>query len=145
MHLTLKSYFGSGNDFMTGLGHVEQQSKLRNILCEILVEGEYEAALLSDADGLSLAAVGTEEMADMMAAVTALLRDAATHARQRLALAHVNELSLVGDDRFRLVCRFFDTHAGQPLCLTLVVPPDQAYRRITNQAIKKLRSIWAAS
>lgn len=116
---------------------------LRGILDEILVAGEYEAALLSDADGLSLAAVGTAEMADMMAAVTALLRDAATHARRRLALAHVNELSLVGDDRFRLVCRFFETERGEPLCLTVVVPPDQAYRHITNQAIKKVRAAWA--
>ena len=74
-------------------------------------------------------------MAVMMAAITALLRDSAAQARQRLNLAYINELSLVGDDRFRVVCRFFQTDLGQPLSLTLVVPPDQAYRRITNQAI----------
>jgi predicted regulator of Ras-like GTPase activity (Roadblock/LC7/MglB family) len=121
----------------------QKQQLLEDVLNRIVTAGEYEAALLSDTDGLVLAMAAADEMAVMMAAITALLRDAATQARQQLSLANINELSLVGDDRFRVVCRFFQTGMGQPLSLTLVVPPDQAYRRITNQAIADIVKIWS--
>ncbi len=79
----------------------------------------------------------------MMAAMTALLRAVTQRVRHELDMAYVNELSLVCDDRFRLVCRFFETDAGQPLILTLVVPPNQAYRRITNRAITAIKKNWS--
>jgi predicted regulator of Ras-like GTPase activity (Roadblock/LC7/MglB family) len=119
-----------------------KQTALKNVLDQIVTEGDYEAALLSDSDGLPLATFGASATAGMMAAMAALLGDAARQARRQLDLSHVDELSLVGEDRFRLVCRFFETAQGQALCLTVVVPPDQAYRRITNQAIKKIKTVW---
>jgi predicted regulator of Ras-like GTPase activity (Roadblock/LC7/MglB family) len=119
-----------------------KQKTLEHILKRIVSEGDYEAALLSDDDGLPLAVAAADEAAGMMAAMTALFRDAATQARLQLDLAHVNELSLVGDDRLRMVCRFFQTDAGQLLNLTVIVPPDRAYRRITNQAIKEINRVW---
>lgn len=121
---------------------VDKQTVFEQILQELVAEGEYEAALLSDSDGLALAVVGTEESAAMMAAMTALLGDSARQARWQLDLVYVNELSLVSDDRFRLVCRFFETESGQPLALTLIVPPDQAYRRLTNQALSQIKTAW---
>ncbi len=119
-----------------------KQKTLEHILNRIVSEGDYEAALLSDDDGLPLAVAAADEAAGMMAAMTALFRDAATQARRQLDLARVNELSLVGDDRLRMVCRFFQTDAGQLLNLTVIVPPDRAYRRITNQAIKEINRVW---
>lgn len=122
----------------------KKQLLLEEILKRTITVGDYEAALLSDSDGLVLAKAAANEMAVMMAAITALLRDAALRAGHQLDLAHINELSLVGDDRFRVVCRFFQTDLGQPLSLTLVVPPDQAYRRLTNQAITDIVKIWSS-
>jgi predicted regulator of Ras-like GTPase activity (Roadblock/LC7/MglB family) len=120
-----------------------KQSDLKSILEDIVTKGDYEAALLSDSDGLTLAAVEAGEFVGLMAAIASLLQDSAQKARQQLDLAHVNELSLVGDDRFRLVCRFFEARDGQSLNLVLIVPPDQAYRRITNRAIKRIQAVWS--
>jgi predicted regulator of Ras-like GTPase activity (Roadblock/LC7/MglB family) len=120
-----------------------KQSELKSILQEIVVDGSYQAAQLSDDNGLSLAAVHVGESSGEMAAITSLLRNSAKKACQHLDMAHVNELSLVGDDRFRFVCRFFEIENGQPMILTLVVPPDQAYRRTTNQAIKRIQQVWS--
>jgi predicted regulator of Ras-like GTPase activity (Roadblock/LC7/MglB family) len=115
---------------------------LEGILGQIITAGSYEAALLSDSDGLLLATVATDDAAGMMAAMTALLRQSASQAREQLQMAQVDELSLVADDRFRLVCRFFQTDTGQILGLTLVVPPDHSYRRITNSAISRIKRVW---
>jgi hypothetical protein len=121
----------------------KKQTVLEEILTRIITTGDYEAALLSDSDGLVLARAAADDTALMMAAITAVLREAATQARRQLDLAYINELSLVGDDRFRVVCRFFKTPTKQPLSLTVVVPPDQAYRRLTNQAITQIIEAWS--
>jgi predicted regulator of Ras-like GTPase activity (Roadblock/LC7/MglB family) len=122
----------------------QKQTSLNDILQRVLDQGEYEAALISDRDGLPLASTGTAEADGMMAAMTALLHEAALQAHRRLDLAYVNELSLVSDDRYRYVCRFFRTATGQNLSLTVMVPPDQAYRRVTNEAIKKIVTTWTS-
>jgi hypothetical protein len=58
-----------------------------------------------------------------------------------LNLAQVDELSLVGDDRTRLACRYFSLD-GQDLVLAVLVPSEHYYRRRTNQAIRKIRQSW---
>lgn len=110
-----------------------------DILTEILEEGSYEAAILSDSDGFAIAAVPFDRLTDMTAAMTALLRDTANQAHQLLKLATINELSLITDDRQRFICRFFYTDTGQSLSLTVMAAADQTYRRITNQAVMKIQ------
>jgi len=128
---------------MTNHSSVKKQTTLENILNDIVSQGGYEAALLSDGDGLPIAMnVTSVEIGEMTAAMSAVLRDVARQVRSQLDLANVNELSLVGDDRFRLVCRFFQTDRGQPISLTVIVPPDQSYRRVTNLAIAKIKEAW---
>ncbi|MEA3338885.1 MAG: roadblock/LC7 domain-containing protein [Chloroflexota bacterium] len=119
------------------------QTALEDILNRIVADGDYEAALLSDEDGLPLAATATGDSAAMLAAMAGLFHNSATQASRRLNLSYINELSLVGDDRFRLVCRFFETASGQSLGLVAIVPPDHAYRRITNRAIREIKEAWA--
>ncbi len=48
---------------------------MKEILERAVANGGYEAALLSDGDGLTLAAVEAGEKAGMMAAMTSLLGD----------------------------------------------------------------------
>lgn len=123
---------------------MQKQTVLEKTLNEIVSDERYPAALLSDSDGFLLAEAALDDTSAMMAAVTALLRQAAAQARQQLALPNVNELTLVSDDRFRLVCRFFQLPTGQSLSLTVMVAPDASYRRVTNNAIKEIQSSWAA-
>lgn len=124
---------------MTSQPVARGQTVFDNILYSIVVDGGYEAALLSDSDGFAIAAKPFSDKTEMMAAMAALLRDTANKARDQLNLDYINELSLVADDRQRFVCRFFQTETGQSLSLIVVTPADQPYRRITNQAITKIK------
>ncbi len=121
----------------------QKQKALEDILKGVVADGYYEAALLSDGDGLLLAVAAPDETAAMMAAMTATLRSTAMRVHKQLELAPVDELSLVCDDRFHLVCRFLNTDVGAPLILTVVVPPNHSYRRITNQAITNIQAVLA--
>jgi hypothetical protein len=53
----------------------------------------------------------------------------------------VDEISIVGDDRTRLVCRYFVVD-GHEFMLTVLTLPDQSYRRLTNMVIKKVGHLW---
>jgi len=77
----------------------------------------------------------------MVAALVTLLNEAAKKIRQKLCLAQMDEISIVGNDRTRLVCRYFSVD-GHDFLLTVLAPPDQAYRRVTNQTIKEIKRIW---
>ncbi len=120
---------------------LKKQVAFERVLQEMNRAGDFKAAVLSTTEGLSLASapVGYED--EMAAATVALLNKVARQAHQQLNLAQVDELSLVGDDRTRLTCRYFSV-ASQDLVLTVLTPPDCYYRRLTNQAIKEIKRFW---
>jgi len=122
---------------------LKKQVAFEKILREMNQAGYFKAAVLSTTEGLSLASapVGYED--EMAAAMVAMLNEVARQARQQLSLAQVDELSLVGDDRTRLACRYFSVD-GQDLVLSVLIPPNCYYRRLTNRAIKALRAAWSS-
>jgi predicted regulator of Ras-like GTPase activity (Roadblock/LC7/MglB family) len=120
---------------------LKKQVAFEKILQEMNRAGDFKAALLSTTEGLSLASAPAGYEDEMAAATVALLNKVARQAHQQLSLAQVDELSLVGDDRTRLTCRYFSV-AGQNLVLTVLTPPDCYYRRLTNQAIREIRQCW---
>lgn len=120
---------------------LKKQVAFEQILREMNHAGYFKAAVLSNTEGLSLASAPASYEDEMAAAMVALLNEVATQARQQLHLAQVDELSLVGDDRTRLTCRYFSV-ASQDLVLTVLTPPDCYYRRLTNQAIKEIKRFW---
>jgi predicted regulator of Ras-like GTPase activity (Roadblock/LC7/MglB family) len=120
---------------------LKKQVAFENVLQEMNRAGDFKAAVLSTTEGLPLASAPADYEDEMVAAMVALLNKLAGQARQQLNLAQVDELSLVGDDRTRLACRYFSV-AGQKLVLAVLVPPDRYYRRLTNRAIREIRRSW---
>ena len=118
-----------------------KQELFEEILNRMNEKGNFDAAVLSMRDGLPLASSPTHYEDDMAAVMVTLLNDAAQKINQELNLSQMDEISIVGDDRTRLVCRYFSVD-GSDLLLTVVTPPDQAYRRLTNQTIKDIKRIW---
>jgi hypothetical protein len=57
-----------------------------------------------------------------------------------MGFKRMDEVSLVDDDKFRLVCRGFNVEDSQ-FILTVIVPPNKTYRRLTNEAIKEIEKI----
>jgi predicted regulator of Ras-like GTPase activity (Roadblock/LC7/MglB family) len=120
-----------------------KQELFEEILNKMNKEGKFEAAVLSVKDGMPLASSPAHYEDEMAAAMVTLLNEAAHKINKELNLSQMDEISIVGDDRTRLVCRYFAVN-GRELLLTILTPPDQAYRRLTNQTIKKIKDIWLA-
>ena len=120
---------------------LKKQVAFEKILQEMNRAGDFKATVLSTTEGLSLASAPANYEDEMAAAMVALLNKVAGQTRQQLNLVQVDELSLVGDDRTRLACRYFSV-AGQDLVLAVLTLPDHCYRRLTNRAIREIRRAW---
>lgn len=118
-----------------------KQELFEQILNKMNEKGNFDAAVLSLKDGLPLASSQLHYEDDMAAVMVTVLNEAAHKINQELNLSQMDEISIVGDDRTRLVCRYFSVDSSD-LLLTVVAPPDQAYRRLTNQTIKEITRIW---
>jgi predicted regulator of Ras-like GTPase activity (Roadblock/LC7/MglB family) len=118
-----------------------KQELFEQILNKLNEEGKFDAAVLSLKDGLPLASSQLHYEDDMAAVMVTVLNEAAHKINRELNLSQMDEISIVGDDRTRLVCRYFSVN-GSDLLLTVVTPPDRAYRRLTNQTIKEITRIW---
>jgi predicted regulator of Ras-like GTPase activity (Roadblock/LC7/MglB family) len=118
-----------------------KQELFEEILNKLNEEGQFDAAVLSLKDGLPLASSQLHYEDDMAAVMVTLLNEAAHKINRELNLSQLDEISIVGDDRTRLVCRYFSVD-GSDLLLTVVAPPDRAYRRLTNQTIKEITRLW---
>lgn len=104
------------------------------------IEGQFLASLVADVQGLPIAAVDSEYNTEMIAALSALVRDVSYRAETQLKFKKMDEVSLVDDDKVRLVCRYFQV-GDQTYVLSCVVPADQTYRRLTNTALRKIEKI----
>lgn len=118
-----------------------KQELFEEILYTMNQQGNFEAAVLSVKDGMPLASSPAHYEDEMAAAMVTLLNEAAKKITRELHLPQMDEISIVGDDRTRLVCRYF-TVDGRELLLTVLTPPDQAYRRLTNKTIQAIKRIW---
>ena len=105
-------------------------------------EGDFKAAVLSLEDGLPLASAPAHyEDEAAAAAMVTLLSETTKRINHQLRLPQVDEISIVYDDRTRLVCRYF-TVDGHVLLLMVLAPPEKSYRRLTNRTIKEIERVW---
>ena len=118
-----------------------RQAALVRILEEMNEQGQFGTSVLVSADGLPLASVTSHFEAETTAAMVALVKNVAHRARAYIGLQQVDEVSIVDDDKMRLVCRPF-TVGDEELVLTVVAPPYRTYRRLTNRAIREIKRIW---
>ena len=103
-------------------------------------EGQFLASLVADVQGLPVVAVDSEYNTERIAALSALVRDVSHRAESQLGFKKVDEVSLVDDDKVRLVCRYFRV-GDQTYILSCVIPAYQTYRRLTNTALREIEKI----
>ncbi|MDQ1349833.1 MAG: hypothetical protein QG657_134 [Acidobacteriota bacterium] len=116
------------------------QGQLENVLHRINQEGEFKASILSTIEGFSIAAVSSQVDDVAISALASIVQDASKRAERYIGFKRMDEVSLVDDDKVRLVCREFDVEGSQ-FILTVVVPPNKTYRRLTNEAIRDIEKI----
>lgn len=104
------------------------------------IEGQFLASLVADVQGLPIAAMDSEYDTEMIAALSALVRDVSHRAETQLHFKKMDEVSLVDDDKLRLVCRYFQV-GDRTYILSCVIPAYQTYRRLTSTAIREIVKI----
>jgi predicted regulator of Ras-like GTPase activity (Roadblock/LC7/MglB family) len=117
----------------TSRAHFEQMLRTMN------QKGRFQSAVLATMNGLPIATVPSSFDAETTTAMVSLVRALINRVYHQLHLAKVDEVSLIGGDGKRLVCRYF-THDGEDFLLAVVAPPDQSYRRVTTQAIRAIKA-----
>jgi len=98
--------------------------------------GGFEVSVLTSIEGLPISTVPTSYNSDLMAAMVALVQKVSNDAQSQLRMAEVDEVTIRDRDIVRLVCRYL-TIGEEKLILVTLVPPDHAYRHVTNQAAAK--------
>ncbi len=108
-------------------------------LAEMNVRGRFIASVLSDRQGLLLAAAVTSgHDPDVQSAVVAQVQNAISHVRGQLGMGKTDEIAVADSAGRRLVCRLFEA-GGQELILAVLVPTRASYRRLTNKAIREIQ------
>lgn len=116
------------------------------ILGQMNGEGAFTASVLVSEDGWPVAEAPVSSSLDgkAVAGMMALGREFVQQTRQHLGLGNVDEVSIVIDDRSRLVCRYF-TINNKPFVLVVMAQPGQTYRRLTSKAIQEIITAWHSS
>lgn len=116
------------------------QEELDEVLARMNREGDLRASIISTLDGFPIASVSSQFDDVVMSAISSIVQEASRRAEQYVGFKRMDEVSLVDDDKFRLVCREFTVSDSQ-FILTVVVPPYKTYRRLTNVAIREIEKI----
>jgi predicted regulator of Ras-like GTPase activity (Roadblock/LC7/MglB family) len=120
-----------------------KDTSFARILHNMNEAGNFRASFLVDAQGLPVAAVPSSYDMDTASAMAALVRNVIEQTQTRIDLAEADEVTVRDNDKIRLVSRYF-TVGDDVLILVVVAPPDRAYRRLTNRAIRALQAAWSS-
>jgi predicted regulator of Ras-like GTPase activity (Roadblock/LC7/MglB family) len=114
---------------------------LERILQDMLDRGGLIGAVLADGQGLPIATAAAQEDADVTSAMVGMMQRVSEEARQRLGMADVDQIAIRDRAGARLVCRCIYAD-GEAFLLAAMVPPRTYYRRVTNQAMRRIRRAW---
>lgn len=118
---------------------------LNQVLSRLNQEGEFSISVLTDPQGLSIASACQNGLdPDRQSAIVALVQKTAVQVGRRLGLAETNEVTVNTADGQRLVCRFFKANSHELILAVTVPSKAQSYRKLTNQAINDIRTIWSS-
>ncbi len=128
---------------MTELISESGSTQLAKLLAEMNDQGNFPIAVITDIEGFPIAwAAMSDQDPDLQSAVVALIQKTAIQVRQQLGMAEMDEISVYDREGQRLVCRPFEANQHQLILAVLVPDKRQAYRRLTNKAIRSIQKIW---
>ena len=110
---------------------------LDEILYEMNSEGGFIRSVLATSEGFSIASAPSTPDHELASAMIALLQQVSIETQDNLGLAPIDEVTIRTEEHSYLVCRTIPSGA-ESLSLCVVVPPGRAYRRVTNQAVRKI-------
>jgi predicted regulator of Ras-like GTPase activity (Roadblock/LC7/MglB family) len=119
------------------------QDLIEDELLRLCEQGNFEAFLLFNAEGIPMASVDLSEHydADGIAALSVVLSQSAELTEEFNADAIVDEISLRTANKFRIVSRPFQVDDIK-LILVAIVPQNLPYRKITTAAVQKVQQLF---
>lgn len=126
---------------MVTLDHLDYR-EITNLLNRIGQEGGFTVIVLTDENGLPLAATGGADASEEQAAVVALMQRVVLQVQDHLSMAAPEEITLNDVNGKKLVCRSFDA-GGTRILLAVSIPSrGKSYRKLMNQAIHSIQKTW---
>jgi predicted regulator of Ras-like GTPase activity (Roadblock/LC7/MglB family) len=116
---------------------------ISQLLEQLTQEEGFIVSVLTDSQGLSLAATASDGMdSDVQSAAVAQVQKAAAQVGKQLGMAQASEIILNDANGQQLICRPFYV-SGQDLVLAVTVQKKgQTYRRAMNRTIAEIQRIW---
>lgn len=115
------------------------QAAIEQKMAETVAAGVYEAAYLFSDEGLPIAhavSANTQHVErDRIAEMAILFQDVRRMASLMGGISSLREVTIEGENRRKIVFRFFRAFEQQVI-LAVVVPPNKAYRQRTNELEK---------
>jgi len=113
------------------------QATIEQKMAEIVQAGNIEAAHLFSHEGLPIAQYANQQNVDRdrIAEMAILLHDVRHMAGLMGGISRLREVTIEGENRRKIVFRFFQAFEQQ-VVLAVVVPPSKTYRQRTNELEK---------
>ncbi len=118
------------------------QTLIEEKMRKITQRGNYDMVHLFSDEGLPLAGYYDDEIvdSDRLAELSIMLREVKKMADVMGKISNIKELIVEGYNHRKIVFRFF--HAfNQDVVLAVVVPPQKAYRGVTNSLVRTIEKI----
>ena len=121
---------------------LKPQSIIQESMQQICFRGNYEMVHLFSSEGLPIAEYYHDQVIDQdrLAELSLLLRNVKQMADVMAGISSLKEMIVEGFNKRKIIFRFF-TAFDQEVVLAAVVPPDRAYRGLTNRLIKMIEEL----
>ncbi len=118
------------------------QSLIETRMKEITVAGKYDMVHLFSNEGLPLAEYydGSIVEKDRLAELSIMLREVRNMADVMAKISNIKEMIVEGFNHRKIIFRFFRAF-DQEVVLAVVVPPQTAYRSLTNSLVRLIAKI----
>lgn len=118
------------------------QNLVEEKLREISKEGNFDLLMLFNDEGLPMIQIPAtfKDNKEDFAAISIMLSDSARVAETLNPSLKIDEALVIAQNKYKIVSRIFYVN-GIRFNLVALIPPDIAYRKFTNKAIKALSQI----
>lgn len=122
------------------------QDLIEEELLRLCADGEFEALMLFNEEGIPMAEVGNavHYNKDALGALSVLLQQSAELIKDFHSETLVNETAIRTTSKFRIVSRSFVVE-NLKLILVAIVPQNRPYRDITNKAVYTIQQLLTST
>ncbi len=118
--------------------------ELTQVLEKMNEEGGFSISILTDSQGLTIASASKDGLdSEQQSAIVAIIQKTIGQVSKRLGMVQTDEISFYDTIGQRIVCRPFSTNSHELILAVRLYGKQKSFRRLTNQAMARIRNIWS--